>query len=100
MPFGKNINICGEQYHPPLISLGDANSSARAFGKENELAVGRRDLHQPDSFAEPDKSEAAFSDWYGSTSVDRKNIRTDWEVQKPKVHSYTPISVIMLSPRM
>lgn len=80
--------------------MGDANSSARAFDKENELAVGRHDLHQADSFAEPDKSAAVFSDWYGSTSVDRKNIRTDGEVQKPKVHNYTPISIIMLSPRM
>lgn len=70
--------------------MGVANSSAGAFDKENELAVGRRDLHQTDSFAEPDKSAAEFSDWYGSTSVDRKNIRTDWEVQKPKVHNTLP----------
>ena len=80
--------------------MGDANSSARAFDKENELAVGRCDLHQSDSFAEPDKSAAAFSGWYGNTSVDRKNIGTDGEVQKLKVHNYTPISMIMLSPRM
>lgn len=58
----KDINIFWEQYHPPQISLGDANSSARAFDKENELAVGRRDLHQTDLFAEPDKSAPVFSD--------------------------------------
>jgi len=80
--------------------LGDANSSARAFDKENELAVGRRDLHQTDSFAEADKSAAVFSDWDGSRSVDRKNIRTDGEAQKPKVHNCSPISIIMLSLRM
>lgn len=80
--------------------MGDANSSARAFDKVNELAVGRRDLHQTDSFAEPDKSAAVFSDWYRSTSGERKNTRTDWEVQKLKVHNYTPISIIVLFLRM
>lgn len=49
---------------PTPISLEDANNSARAFDKENELAVGRCDLHQTDSFAEPDKSIAIFSDWW------------------------------------
>lgn len=37
----------------------------------------------------------------GSTSVDRKNIRTDWEEEKPKVYNYsTPLSTINLCLRM